>query len=95
MEGEVHLDRICLAGNNYPIFNQAAKCNLTVQKVFRATGVLQPQPAIHVWCLQVFPSFLPMSQTHFYFHGENPCLKLATPSLINAPISWLRVQVKA
>lgn len=42
MEGEVHLDRACLAGNNYPIFNQAAKYNLTAQKVLGTTGVLQP-----------------------------------------------------
>lgn len=93
MEGEVHLDRVCLAGNNYPIFNQAAKWNLTVQKVFGATGVLQPQ-AGSVQCLQVFPSFLPVSQNHFFFHGENLYKRVTTSHFINVPMSLLRVQVE-
>lgn len=61
MEGEVHLDRVCLAGNNYPIFNHAAKCYLTAQKVFGAAGVLQPQPAIHGGWNCLVSSGFPMS----------------------------------
>lgn len=78
MEGEVHLDRVCLAGNNYPIFNQAAKCYLTAQKVFGAAGVLQPQPAIHGgWkCLvssgfSIFPAHV-LNPFFFFFMEKIP-----------------------
>lgn len=67
MEGEVHLDHVCLSGNNYPIFNQAAKCNLTAQKVFGATGVLQAQPAIHGGWECLVSSAFPILPVHLSF----------------------------
>lgn len=46
MEGEVHLERVCLAGNNDLIFSQEAKSHLTAgeREVSGSTVVQHPLP---------------------------------------------------